>query len=133
MGLSTISGYFEEIRAGLESFSGVKRRFEILLEMRDYMVVDDYAHHFTEIKATLKAAKEGFNRRIIAVFQPHLFTRTRDFFRQFAQSFSDADIAFIAPIYPAREKPIEGVTGKLIADAAVDLGFQNVTYIQMIG
>lgn len=121
---------FNKITTGLESFSGVKRRFEILLKTSDYMVVDDYAHHFTEIKATLKAAKEGFNRRIIAVFQPHLFTRTRDFYQQFAQSFSDADIAFVAPVYPARENPIEGVSGKLIVDAAKNYGHKNVYYIE---
>jgi UDP-N-acetylmuramate--alanine ligase len=80
------------------------------------MLVDDYAHHPTEVEATLKAAKAGWDRRIIAVFQPHLFTRTQEFFREFAQVLQIADEVIITDIYPAREKPIPGVTSALIYD-----------------
>ena len=83
------------------------------------MVVDDYAHHPTEVKATLESAKAGWERRIIAVFQPHLFSRTREFFREFSSSLELADIVLITDIYPAREKPIPGVTSKLIYDILI--------------
>lgn len=120
---------FEQIALGFQDFTGVKRRFEIKCRNNDIIVVDDYAHHFTEVKATLKAAKVGFKRRIIAVFQPHLFTRTRDFYRQFGSAFQLAEVLFVAPIYPAREKPIEGISGELIAKAAQDSGHQDAQYI----
>ena len=92
-------------------------------------MVDDYAHHPTEIKATLKAAREGYNRRILAVFQPHLFTRTRDFCSDFGRSFFDADILVVTDIFPAREEPIPGVTGELVAEKARALGHRQVVYI----
>ena len=78
------------------------------------LIVDDYAHHPSEIKATISSAKAGWNRRIIAVFQPHLFTRTKEFFKQFAEALKIADIVIISEIYGAREKPIKGVTSELI-------------------
>ncbi|HRN54676.1 MAG TPA: cyanophycin synthetase, partial [Gemmatimonadaceae bacterium] len=81
-------------------------------------VVDDYAHHPTELRATLTAAREAFpNRRVVAAFQPHLFSRTRDFAADFGDALASADLVFLADIYPAREKPIEGVSSQLIADA----------------
>lgn len=116
------------IRA-LSKFNGVYRRFDIKGEARGVLVVDDYAHHPTEIQATLQAARKGFNRRIIAVFQPHTYTRTQKFYREFARSFDDADVVIITDVYPARETPIEGVDGKLIADYAVKYGHKNVLYI----
>jgi len=114
---------FETAAAGLEKFRGVERRFQILGETSGAIVVDDYAHHPTEIRATLEAARQSFpSRRIVALFQPHLFSRTRDFFDGFAEALQIADLAFITAIYPAREEPIEGVTAGLITDAALRRG-----------
>jgi UDP-N-acetylmuramate--alanine ligase len=119
---------FTIIKKALENFTGVHRRFEIKLD-NDIMVVDDYAHHPTEIQATLQAARTGWNRRIIAVFQPHLYSRTRDFYHDFGKSFFDADILIVTEIYAARENPIEGVTGKMIAGEAQSLGHRNAKFI----
>lgn len=122
---------FEKIKAGLEKFSGVNRRFEQKAQINDIMVVDDYAHHPSEIMATLKAARSGWpNRRIIAVFQPHLYSRTRDFYMDFARSFFQVDIVVLTDVYPAREKPIPGIDGKLIADTAISMGHREVHYVQ---
>ncbi len=86
-------------------------------------VVDDYAHHPTEIRATLDAAREAFpRRRIVVAFQPHLFTRTRDFAQEFGAALSAADLVFLADIYPARERPLPGVSSDLIARAIIDHG-----------
>ncbi|GAB4334884.1 MAG: UDP-N-acetylmuramate--L-alanine ligase [Calditrichia bacterium] len=121
---------FEKIRRGLEKFSGVNRRFEIRGEFNGIMVVDDYAHHPTEIEATFKAAREGWpERRLVAVFQPHLYTRTRDFYTEFARAFFLVDLAIITEIYPAREEPIEGVDGNLIVKTARDMGHRQVFYL----
>lgn len=110
---------FETIREGLRAFRGVERRFEIIGEWNDSLVVDDYGHHPTEVRATLEAARETYSdRKLIVVFQPHLFSRTRDFHEGFAEALSIADEAWVTPIYPAREDPIEGVSSALIVDAA---------------
>lgn len=107
------------IAAALSKFLGVDRRFQILGEYAGAIVVDDYAHHPTEIRATLQAARKGYpERRIVALFQPHLYSRTRDFAREFGESLLVADVALVAPIYAAREAPVEGVTSRLIAEAA---------------
>jgi len=107
---------FESIATGLEGFSGADRRFDILRE-GEIMVVDDYAHHPTEVRATLDSARAAYpDRRIVAVFQPHLYSRTSDFAQEFAQALSIADEVWLAPIYAAREQPVEGVTSRLIAD-----------------
>jgi UDP-N-acetylmuramate--alanine ligase len=96
----------------------VERRFQRLGAVRGVQVVDDYAHHPTEITATLDAARAAFpGRRLIAAFQPHLFTRTRDFADAFGSALARADLVFLAEIYPAREKPLPGVTSALVADA----------------
>ncbi len=105
---------FKTIQSALKNFSGVERRFEIKSNINDIMVVDDYAHHPTEVEATLKSAKSGYSRRIIAVFQPHLYSRTRDFFKEFARALDLADIVYVTDIYPAREEPVPGITGELI-------------------
>ena len=81
------------------------------------MVIDDYAHHPTEVAATIQAAKAGWKKRVVAVFQPHLYSRTSDFYKEFAASLSGADLTYVTDIYPAREKPVPGVTGQMIADA----------------
>ena len=111
MGLS-----FNIIAKGMKSYLGVRRRFDIKGVYDDILIVDDYAHHPTEVEATLESARSGWDRRIIAVFQPHLFTRTKEFFKEFAHALLTADIVIITDIYPAREQPIAGITSKLIYD-----------------
>lgn len=118
------------IKDALESFTGVQRRFEIKGTAGDVLVVDDYAHHPTEIKATLEAANSGWpERRVVAVFQPHLYSRTRDFLESFARSFFNADVLVVTDVYPAREKPIPGVTGESITERAVAFGHHDVHYV----
>ncbi|MEE9431679.1 MAG: UDP-N-acetylmuramate--L-alanine ligase [Melioribacteraceae bacterium] len=118
---------FDVIQKSLESFSGVYRRFETKYD-EEVLVVDDYAHHPTETTATLTGIRTGWNRRLVAVFQPHLFSRTKDFYAEFGRSFLNSDIFICTDVYPAREKPIEGITGELIANAAKDFGHKNVIY-----
>jgi len=106
----------EGMRPGLERFGGVERRFQRLGSVGGVEVVDDYAHHPTELAATLAAARGAFpGRRLIAAFQPHLFSRTRDFAGDFAEALAGADVVFLSSIYPSRERPIEGVSASLIA------------------
>lgn len=108
----------QRMAEGLATVRGAERRFERIGEARGVTIVDDYAHHPTEIRATLAAARGAFpRRRLIAAFQPHLFTRTRDFALDFAAALDEADVVYLADIYPAREKPLPGVTSSLIADA----------------
>ena len=108
---------------GLGAFGGVERRFQRLGEARGVAVVDDYAHHPTEIVATLAAARQAYpGRRIVAAFQPHLFSRTRDFAPDFGRALAGADSIFLTEIYPAREQPIDGVTSTLIVSALRDAG-----------
>ena len=121
---------FNDIQAALSEFTGVYRRFEIKGEKDGVMIVDDYAHHPTEIRAALSAARQGWDRRIVAVFQPHTYSRTKDFYSEFATSFDDADIIVLTDVYPAREEPIEGVTGQLISDAARAAGHRSVYYME---
>jgi len=120
---------FNLIRKGLSDYNGVFRRFEFKGKINGITVYDDYAHHPTEIEATLKGVRDSTNKRIVVVFQPHLFSRTQDFYKEFGRSFYQSDLLIITPIFPAREKPIKGVTGKLIADAAIQSGHKNVYYI----
>jgi UDP-N-acetylmuramate--alanine ligase len=120
---------FPRIKAGIEKFTGVFRRWEIKGEIGGITVVDDYAHHPTEIKATLAGAKAGWRRRVICVFQPHLYSRTRDFYDEFGRAFFNADILIVTDVYPAREEPIQGVSGELIANAAKQFGHKQVQYI----
>src|SRR5690606_15892870 len=101
---------FAKIQNALATFTGVDRRFQIKGEVGEVVVIDDYAHHPTEIEATLEAASSGWpNRRVVAVFQPHLYSRTRDLLEEFARAFYDADVLVLTEIYGAREEPIEGV------------------------
>jgi UDP-N-acetylmuramate--alanine ligase len=109
---------FDAIARALESFTGVVRRFERKGERGGVLVVDDYAHHPTEVAATLAAARQVYpERRLVALFQPHLFTRTRDFAAEFGRALSAADAAVVMDVYPSREKPLPGVTGQLVAAA----------------
>ena len=119
---------FPVIKKALESFSGVYRRFEIKYN-KEILVVDDYAHHPTETSATLAGVRAGWDRRLIAVFQPHLYSRTRDFYQEFGRSFLNSDIFICTDVYPAREEAIKGVSGELIADAAKKFGHKNVIYV----
>ena len=106
-----------DVARALESFSGTGRRFEIRGEASGITVIDDYAHHPTEVRATLEAAREyAGTGRVIALFQPHLYTRTRNFASQFADSLSLADRAIVTSVYAAREDPVPGVEGHLICD-----------------
>lgn len=120
---------FSQIAAALREFKGAKRRYQLIGEVKGAKIVDDYAHHPTEIKATLQAARQAHPGRIIAVFQPHRFTRTRQLFREFGESFAHADILILTDIYPAGEKPIEGVHTKLIVDAIAKRPNQQVIYL----
>lgn len=122
---------FEQTAAGLAEFRGVNRRFELVSEENGIMVIDDYAHHPAEIEATLNAAKAGWpDRRLIAAFQPHLYSRTKDFYEEFGRALTIADIAIVTEIYPAREKPLAGVTGKMIADAAMTFTENRVEFLK---
>src|SRR5690606_27673097 len=113
----------QALAQGLEIFAGVQRRFERMGESHGVVVVDDYAHHPTEIGAALAAARAAFpGRRIVAAFQPHLYSRTRDFATAFGVELSAADVLFLTEIYPAREEPITGVSAGLIAESARQAG-----------
>ena len=128
----TLGVPFEKIAAGLAGFTGTGRRFERLgATASDVLVVDDYAHHPTEIRATLAAARRAYaHRRIVAVFQPHLPSRTRDFKTEFAESFGAADHVVLTDIFLAREQPIAGVTGAGLAALTADRrGADHVTYV----
>jgi UDP-N-acetylmuramate--alanine ligase len=119
--------------SALAKFLGVDRRFQILGEYAGALIVDDYAHHPTEIRATLNAARRGYpKRRLIALFQPHLYSRTRDFAREFGESLLVADVALVSPIYAAREKPIKGISSKLIADAVEGVEFLEHSNEQIV-
>ena len=107
----------EKAEAGLRTFTGVKRRFEVKADLGDVKVIDDYAHHPTEVSSTLAAAKAAGAKRVLAVFQPHRYTRTQALARGFARAFEDADKVFIMDIYGAGERPIPGVSSQLIMDA----------------
>lgn len=120
---------FSVIKKALESFTGVYRRFEVKYD-KEIMVVDDYAHHPTETTATLNGIRDAWKRRLVAVFQPHLYSRTRDFYQEFGRSFLNTDIFICTDVYPARELPIEGITGELIAETTKKFGHRNVYYVK---
>lgn len=107
----------DELRAALASFKGVKRRFEYIIKQSDMVYIDDYAHHPTELEAIIGSVKKMYaNKKVLAIFQPHLYSRTRDFVDGFASSLSMADEVILLDIYPARELPMPGVTSKIIFD-----------------
>ena len=106
-----------QIKDALKTYTGVKRRFEYHLKTEKAVYIDDYAHHPDEVKACIAAAKEFYpEKKITVVFQPHLFSRTKDFYKEFALELSKADQVVLLPIYPAREKPLQGITSKLILE-----------------
>jgi UDP-N-acetylmuramate--alanine ligase len=108
---------FDVARSSLERFHGVDRRFQLKADVNDILLIDDYAHHPTEIKTTLKAARDGWNRRIIAVFQPHRYTRLFHLFSEFAGCFENADVIVMTDIYAAGEKPIPDVSAERLTNA----------------
>jgi UDP-N-acetylmuramate--alanine ligase len=120
---------FATIKEGLQSFSGVQRRLEIKGRVGDITVVDDYGHHPTEIKETLTAMRQIWKDRLIVVFQPHRFTRTRALFDEFTKAFRDADILIINDIYPASEEPIAGINSAALCEAIRQNGQPHVKYI----
>jgi len=106
----------DEIVAGFERFDGVKRRFTKVGETEGAIIIDDYAHHPTEIRAVLSAAREGAEGRVIAVMQPHRYTRLQSLMDEFQNAFNDADVVFVTPVYAAGEEPIDGVDSSALAD-----------------
>lgn len=119
-----------EVRAALATFPGLKRRFEVVGACHGATVIDDYAHHPREVSATLAAARVGEPRRVIAVFQPHLYSRTRDLCDEFAASLMQADVVVVCGVYGSREDPIPGVTGETIVRALRAQGHGNAHYIE---
>ena len=120
---------WEHVRTGLAGFPGVQRRFQLLGTAAGVTVVDDYAHHPTEVGAAIDTARGGYPRaRIVAVFQPHLYSRTRDFAAGFGAALASADSAWVTDVYPAREAPIPGVSGDLVARAVSAAGGRDAHY-----
>ena len=121
---------FEVIARSLAEFSGVQRRFQFKGEEAGVLVVDDYGHHPTEIRATLAAAKLGSTgRRMVVLFQPHRYTRTQDLMEEFARSFNNADVLFVTDIYAASEDPIEGVTAETLVEAVHRFGHKDARHV----
>ncbi len=119
---------FNSVKEGIQKFMGVYRRWEKKGEMKGITVYDDYAHHPTECAATLAGVKAGWKRRVVCVFQPHLYSRTRDFYEEFGKAFLLSDVLIVTDVYPAREEPIQGVSGELIVDAARRFGHKEAHY-----
>ena len=122
----------EAIKAGLAGFGGVKRRFTTTGVVGGVRIVDDYGHHPVEIAAVLKAARQVTEGRVIAVMQPHRFTRLRDLMEEFSTSFSDADSVIIADVYPAGEQPIEGVDKNALVDGVRRYGHRHVAALDSV-
>ena len=116
-------------RAALASFGGVQRRFTVRGEAGGVTVVDDYGHHPAEVKATLLGAREAFRRRVVCLFQPHRYTRTRDLLSEFATAFNDADVLLLTDIYAAGEEPIAGATSARLAEAIRACGHRDVSLV----
>ena len=119
---------YADILAALNGFGGVQRRFQVRHEDSEIMLVDDYGHHPTEVKATLAAARSGWERRLLVVFQPHRYTRTKALFDDFLTAFYNADLLILMDIYPAGEEPIEGVSAQILAEGISRHGHRNCCY-----
>jgi UDP-N-acetylmuramate--alanine ligase len=119
---------FDRIAASLRKFEHARRRFEIKYASDRFLLVDDYAHHPTEIRATLKTARSAGRKRVLTMFQPHRYSRTQALRREFGAAFDEADRVFITDVYPASEKPIPGVSGQTIVDEMIAHGHRGVTY-----
>ncbi len=118
------------IRKGLASFSGVERRFHIRGEKNGIVVVDDYGHHPTEIRCTIAAAKTAWPGRLIVLFQPHRYSRTKDLAQEFSEAFEQADVVYVTDIYAAGETPIPGISGEWLAQRIQRTGHPSVTWIE---
>ncbi len=123
----------EAVKTGFSKFGGVKRRFTKVGEVEGAAIIDDYGHHPVEIKAVLAAAREGAKGRVIAVVQPHRFTRLRDLMEEFQGAFNDADIVYVAPVYAAGEEPIEGVSAESLAEGLKERGHRAVKVVADAG
>ncbi|MDR2804057.1 MAG: UDP-N-acetylmuramate--L-alanine ligase [Dysgonamonadaceae bacterium] len=123
----------EELRRGMASFLGAKRRFDFHLKSDEIVLIDDYAHHPEELEASISSVKKLYPcRKLTVVFQPHLYSRTRDFYAEFAQSLSLADEVILLPIYPAREEPISGVSSEMILDLVTSPQKKIVAYSDLV-
>ncbi len=122
----------EAIRTALDQFRGVDRRFQLRGRAAGVSVIDDYGHHPTEIKATLAAARQCGFRKVHVIFQPHRYTRTRDLMEEFTTAFADADSLFLLDIYAASEKPIEGITGEILAQRIQEKSGKSVQYVNSV-
>ena len=120
---------FDDIVKGLSQFHGAKRRFQTKGHVKNVWIVDDYAHHPTEIAATLKAARDTNPRRLVCVFQPHRYSRTKLLLKEFGSAFKDTDVLVLTDIYAAGEKPIEGVNGESMLKEVIETTSQDVSYI----
>ena len=110
----------DELRSGMRSFAGIRRRFEIWLKTDRLTIIDDYAHHPAELEASIKSVKALYaDKKVLGVFQPHLYTRTRDFYQEFAAALSHLDEAMLVELYPAREEPIAGISSQTIYDEII--------------
>ena len=121
------------ILRALENYTGTGRRFELKKEVNDILVIEDYAHHPTEIKATLEAAKRGWTRRVVAVFQPHRYSRLSFLMTSFATAFNQADVLVVTEVYPAGEAPLPGVSGKALFEEIRQYGHKNATFEPRLG
>ena len=119
----------DAVRSALASFRGVQRRFTVRGEVAGVTVVDDYGHHPAEVKATLAGAHEGFRRRVVCVFQPHRYTRTRDLLPEFATAFNHADVLLVTDVYAAGEEPIAGADAHALVAAIRACGHRDVTHV----
>jgi UDP-N-acetylmuramate--alanine ligase len=123
----------EEIKTGINSFKGVKRRFEYHVETDEHVLIDDYAHHPAEITATLSSIKALYpNEKLTVLFQPHLFSRTKDFLEDFAKSLALADDIYLLDIYPARELPIPGINSALLLSKINSMNKQLINKIDFV-
>ncbi len=121
---------FEKVAEALKGFDGIQRRFTVRGEIGGITIIDDFGHHPTEVRATLAGARSGFaGRRVVAVFQPHRYTRTRDQFQEFARSFYDADRVIVCDVFSAGEPPIEGANSASLVQAIRDNGHKQVEYV----
>jgi UDP-N-acetylmuramate--alanine ligase len=120
---------FEVAARALSAFSGISRRFEIKGEAAGRIVLDDYAHHPAEVRATLGAARAAFKRRVVVVFQPHRYTRLRDLFDEFLGAFDDADVLYLCDVYPAGEEPLAEVSARRLYEALRARGHLEVRYL----
>jgi UDP-N-acetylmuramate--alanine ligase len=120
---------FPAVQEALKTFGGVQRRFQLKGTFKDINLIDDYGHHPTEIKATLSAAKALWKGRVVVLFQPHRYTRTRDLYREFLTAFNQADLLLLTDIYPAGEDPLPGVTAEGLYRGIKERGHKHVIYV----